>query len=432
MATYENSKQYLEDFNNALDEEVAVPTDVEITPEGAVVKGETTYTVRELICSLLAGNGIKLPNLQICLKINLSKALDALGAELDNPDLSQDIKDGIQEAMDAIEEAEAALDEFIEHTGIDETLDRANAAIAEFAAVANMINFCGTPIVPRPIPNVLDDLFGAFTGAGKELLDQLGTMLDSDIGGCINFNGQGGSFNFGLFQGGALKSIDTVLSNIGDGVLGGLQNDLSAISGQLNGFASDMRELISFENNFAGKSTSGSAGKGGSTFTPVDRVNAGIGVKVDTENMDLQTAQKYASNLKAAYDQLSAYRLKDGKHLFEYILEPEMLNIIKNTDGPNISVGERAPVYDYCGRIIGYTEPAGVVTEISSGAPQQPNTQPGTRPTTVRKTPPETPIGRPGDSNGDVAYDQSHMYVAIADYDGSTNIWIRTLLDSSW
>lgn len=432
MATYDNAKQYLQDFNTALDQEVSLPTDVEVTPEGAVVKGETTYTVRELICSLLAGNGIKLPNLQICLKINLSKALDALGAELGNPDLSQDIKDGIQEAMNAIEEAEAALDEFIEHTGIDETLDRANAAIAEFAAVANMINFCGTPIVPRPIPNVLDDLFGAFTGAGKDLLDELGTMLDSDIGGCINFNGQGGSFNFGLFQGGALKSIDSVLTNIKDGVLGGLQSDLSAISGQLNGFASDMRELISFENDFANKSTSGSSGKGGSTFSPVDRVNAGIGVKVDTENMDLQTAQRYASNLKAAYDQLSAYKLKDGKHLFEHILEPEMLNVIKSTDGPAISVGERTPVYDYCGRIIGYTEASDTVTETSSGSVLQENTQPGTTQVSVTTTPPETPIGRPGDSNGDIAYDEEYMYVATADYDGTTAIWIRTALDTNW
>ena len=432
MATYDNAKQYLEDFNTALDQEVSVPTDVEVTPEGAVVKGETTYTVRELICSLLAGNGIKLPNLQICLKINLSKALDALGAELGNPDLSQDIKDGIQEAMNAIEEAEAALDEFIEHTGIDETLDRANAAIAEFAAVANMINFCGTPIVPRPIPNVLDDLFGAFTGAGKDLLDELGTMLDSDIGGCINFNGQGGSFNFGLFQGGALKSIDSVLTNIEAGVLGGLQSDLSAISGQLNGFAGDMRELISFENDFANKSTSGSSGKGGSTFSPVDRVNTGIGVKVDTENMDLQTAQRYASNLKAAYDQLSAYRLKDGKHLFEHILEPEMLNVIKSTDGPDISVGERTPVYDYCGRIIGYTEASDTVTETSSGTELQENTQPGTTQVSVTTTPPETPIGRPGDSNGDIAYDEQYMYVATADYDGTTAIWIRTALDTNW
>ena len=49
-----------------------------------------------------------------------------------------------------------------------------NAGIAEFAAVANMINFRGTPVIPRAIPNVLGDMFGSSPGEGKRLLDNLG------------------------------------------------------------------------------------------------------------------------------------------------------------------------------------------------------------------------------------------------------------------
>ena len=29
-------------------------------------------------------------------------------------------------------------------------------------------------------------MFGSFTGEGKRLLDNLGTLADSDIGGCID------------------------------------------------------------------------------------------------------------------------------------------------------------------------------------------------------------------------------------------------------
>jgi hypothetical protein len=39
-----------------------------------------------------------------------------------------------------------------------------------------------------------------------------------------------------------------------------------------------------------------------------------------------------------------------------------------------------------------------------------------------------TNTGQAGDTAGMVAYDASYLYVAIADYDGSTAIWTRTAL----
>ena len=127
---------------------------------GSLTAQTASYSLKEIICSLLAGNGIKLPNLQICLKINIGRLLPMIPAQL-------------AELRNALEEAEAAMDEFIAHTNIDNALARLNSAVAEFAAIANMINFCGTPVVPRAIPNVLKDATGSFTGAGKDILDTL-------------------------------------------------------------------------------------------------------------------------------------------------------------------------------------------------------------------------------------------------------------------
>jgi len=63
--------QGLQDFNEYLNTKVSVPTSVTVDDTGKVVETtSTTYTIREIICSLLAGNGIKLPNLQLCLKMN--------------------------------------------------------------------------------------------------------------------------------------------------------------------------------------------------------------------------------------------------------------------------------------------------------------------------------------------------------------------------
>lgn len=46
------------------------------------------------------------------------------------------------------------------------------------------------------------------------------------------------------------------------------------------------------------------------------------------------------------------------------------------------------------------------------------------------QTPP-TSTGSPGDTSGMVAWDSEYIYVCIADYDGSSSIWRRSVL-TSW
>lgn len=45
---------------------------------------------------------------------------------------------------------------------------------------------------------------------------------------------------------------------------------------------------------------------------------------------------------------------------------------------------------------------------------------------------PSTPIGLDGDSTKDTALANDYIYIAIADYDGSTNIWVRFAVTDSW
>jgi hypothetical protein len=40
--------------------------------------------------------------------------------------------------------------------------------------------------------------------------------------------------------------------------------------------------------------------------------------------------------------------------------------------------------------------------------------------------------GSVGDSEGQLAYDSSYLYVCFQDYDGSSAIWGRIALDTSW
>ena len=45
---------------------------------------------------------------------------------------------------------------------------------------------------------------------------------------------------------------------------------------------------------------------------------------------------------------------------------------------------------------------------------------------------PSTPIGVDGDNANQVALANDYIYIAIADYDGSTNIWVRFAVTDSW
>lgn len=50
---------------------------------------------------------------------------------------------------------------------------------------------------------------------------------------------------------------------------------------------------------------------------------------------------------------------------------------------------------------------------------------------TTSKTP-ATAVGAVGDVQGMIAWDSSYIYVCIADYDGSTEVWRRNGLTAGW
>lgn len=353
MSDFVNDLKDASDYLNST--KVDLPTGkFDIDPETGTVTPQTqAYSLKEIICSLLAGNGIKLPNLQICLKINIGRLIPEIPA-------------GLEDLQEALEEAEKALDEFIAHTNIDNALGRLNAAVAEFAAIANMINFCGTPVVPRAIPNVLKDSMGSFLGAGKDILDTLGTIADSNIGGCI---GTDGNFSPDLFTGGLLKQLGNNFNNL----LGMPEALKQSITNDLKAFKTDIENLIEFENNFAG-----TQGTGGSMFAPNDRVNTGVGMAVDP-NLTLSKSQQYASTIQSLYNSLKGYPVDAaGNDIFYYLLEPEILAKLQNNGDLTVPLAEREPVYDHCNRITGYTERTiQAVQQSSTGAEKLNTIQPG-------------------------------------------------------
>ena len=49
----------------------------------------------------------------------------------------------------------------------------------------------------------------------------------------------------------------------------------------------------------------------------------------------------------------------------------------------------------------------------------------------VQDSPPLTPAGTAGDTAGMIAYDTTYLYVCVADYDSSSEIWKRVVFDTA-
>ena len=63
-----------------------------------------------------------------------------------------------------------------------------------------------------------------------------------------------------------------------------------------------------------------------------------------------------ANTLKANYDALKGYEVDgNGNNIFYYLLEPELIAKLDAESNPISSITEQTPVYDYCGKVIGYT-----------------------------------------------------------------------------
>jgi hypothetical protein len=300
------------------------------------VSAEIDVNLKEMICSLLAGRGLKLPNVQICISLNLKELL-----------MIPQIQGALYAALNALS---VAFDAFLEHTQINAVLGRINNVLAEVQAVASMINFCSLYMDPVAIPNLLESGMQSFLGAGKDLVDRLGYMIPENVGACLSNDG----FNVGAFSGGILGRIATNYDDIIAGTIN--QSLIDSIVADANDFVYDMNALIENETNISSVYS-----QGGSEFAGSRTVNTNIGVLHNAVEAGVQGNTGIASQLKALYDNLGSYQVigNDGtvyNNIFELFVEPGLLSLLRNTTDPTPEISEQQPVYSYCGEIVGYTK----------------------------------------------------------------------------
>lgn len=352
----------LQSVNDYLDTKhhIGVDIDENINDFGRVViAAGYDFTTREIICSLLAGKGLKLPNIQICLSINLKRLLNVEG-----------IQDALRQALQKLDEA---FDKFLEHTQIQNVLNRINDVLAEITSIANMINFCGKPITPIAIPNTLENAMQSFLGRGEALIDNIGSMIPDEIGGCI---GTDDIFNRNLFNGGILGDISNDWDRVSTGQL--TDDEINDLIGRISDAITEVETLIDEEND-----TGSVVDNGGSEFGQQGPINTRLGVIHDPQLSGIQGNTRIASALKSSFDQLAGYPVIDSNgnvynNIFELFLDDSLIDLLRNPADPRSEISERQPVYNYCGEIVGYTN---VILQESQdrslGTEPTENTDPG-------------------------------------------------------
>jgi hypothetical protein len=316
-----------------------------------------------------------MPNIQVCLSVNLKAILNTPGIQ--------------QELLDALNDLDKQFDEFMDHTNIENVLGRINKALAEVTQIANMINFCATPVDPIAIPNVLEQTMDSFLGAGKGLINEIGNMIPNQVGGCLAFDGN--DFNLNLFNGGLLGDLSADWLRVKGGQLGA--NELSAFTGRINKIKDDLKSLVDRENSVLGTET-----LGGSQFAgdvPAN-TNTSMGVLHNADAAGIQGNTRIASLIKALYDKFAGYPVVDAdgnvyNNIFELILEPGLLDLLRKDIDPSPDISTTQPVVNYCGEVIGYTTNYDQTSpkESSGETPTDPNTpgfNAGGFPTSVSQT----------------------------------------------
>lgn len=358
MATNMIPIEGLQRVNDYLDTRHYAQVDIDKNLDGVgniVISAGYDFSFKEMLCSLLAGQGLKLPNIQICISLNLQALVGPLIGQ-------------IQSALaGALQSLNNAFNSFLEHTGIQNVLNRVNEVIAEVAAIANMINFCGAPIVPIPIPLSLENTLQSFLGRGMDMIDSIGSIIPSEIGGCIGLGGDNTTptFNGQIFNGGVLRDIWADFDRVISGDL--TDKEIENYINRINEIITEIENIITEENN-----SSSVFNSGGSEFEDqAGEINLGVGVLFNPDEVGMQGSISVASSLRHAYDQLAGYPVIDSQgntytNIFELFLEDRMIDLLKRRSRPNKKITRQEPIYNYCGQIVGYN-----TVEVRNGDPEQ-------------------------------------------------------------
>lgn len=316
-------------------------------------KGILNKPIKDIICAILFGginNMLKGPLL--CVTADLETLIQ------DNfpgtPSLA-DLKNELQEVKDQLKVAE-------ELSGIPETLARVNAAIAEVQSLLALDGLCAIPLKAPKIPDVVAEVIDAEFREMDAILKDLGKLAKPSV--CLN--GDGGLGTGSYKPDSILGSIQKHLNRMEDIP----SQKVNALKKRLQGVKKALDKSINRQlfPDFRHKHdlTTGQPYKSKTPdHTPGPTLAGPPAVQWNPpypppEAPNLKSATATAQTLVASVKQTASYPIKaDGitnANPWLPMLGPEVYSLAVNALTPaDPFFAQEEPIYDYCGKLIGYT-----------------------------------------------------------------------------
>jgi hypothetical protein len=319
-------------------------------------KGILNKPIKDIICAILFGginNMLKGP--LICVNLDIDTLLQE---NIDGIPSLADLKNELADLKDQLKAAEAM-------SGIPETLARVNAAIAEVQSLLALDGMCAIPLRAPQIPDVVSQVIDAEFREMNAILNDLGRLAKPSM--CLDAGG-GLSLGKGYNPESILGSIQKHGGKMAS--IPGAQID--ALTKRLKGVTKALKKSINRQlfPDFRHKHdlTTGKpyVASGGPTLAappPLAAITALDRTEADYPPPDapnLKSATATAQALVASVRQTGSYPIKaDGitnANPWLPILGPEVYSLAVNALTPQDPYyAQEEPVYDYCGKLVGYT-----------------------------------------------------------------------------
>lgn len=324
--------------------------DIPIIPGVKVAtKGILNKPIKDIICAILFGG------LENMLKGNLL----CVQADLDT--LIQDNFPGVPSLADLkaeLTELKSELKAFEEHMGIKDALDRVNRAIADVQSLLALDGMCKIPLKAPMIPDVIGQVIDAEFAEANAILKDLGRLTKPEL--CLAGNG---GINTGKYNPESiLGSIQKHISNMEDipgKKIAALKANLSKVTKALK--KSMNRQLFPDfrhkHNLLTGKPYAGEAGV--VTLAPVPATQWNPPYPPATAP-NLKDATATAQTLVASVNKTASYPANVNgiqyQNVWPGLVGPELygLAVTALTPADPLFV-QQDPVYDYCGKLVGYS-----------------------------------------------------------------------------
>jgi len=340
--------------------DIPVIPGVSISPKGILNR-----PIKDIICAILFGgiNNLLKGNL-LCVKADL----DALITNNTNLPGLADIKQELKNVRDQIH----ALEDI---SGIKDTIGRVNQAIAEVQSLLALDGLCKIPLKAPAIPDIIKQVTDAELNEANAILNDLGRLSKPQL--CID--GAGG-LNTGSYNPDSiLGSIQKHLNRMGDIP----SQQINVMKNRLKGIENALRKSINRQlfPDFRHKTdlTTGSAYVAGSSAitlaAPPPLANQWNPPYPPQDIPNLKDATSVAQALVSNVGKTASYPASVNgirhENIWPGLVGPTVYSLAVNALTPQDPFyAQQEPVYDYCGKLVGYTST--VITGDQAAAGKDP------------------------------------------------------------